>query len=296
MTGLILIDKPENMTSFSACNRVRHLLGVKKAGHTGTLDPMATGVLPVMLSNSTRFISLLPTHDKSYSATARLGVTTDTLDITGKILSEAPVNVTENQLLSAIENFMGDILQTPPMYSAISKDGKRLYDLARQGIEIEREKRHITIKEIKLTSFDNNSFSIDVDCSAGTYIRSLCDDIGNFLGCGATLSSLRRTCANGFSINDCITLEKLEEAAGDNSVKNYIKSVDLCFEQYRQLFVTSAQANRFHNGGSLFLSRLNTNCPVGLYRVYSPDNSFLGIGEVLPESDILSVKRVFVDD
>lgn len=296
MTGLILIDKPENMTSFSACNRVRRLLGVKKAGHTGTLDPMATGVLPVMLSNSTRFISLLPTHDKSYSATARLGVTTDTLDITGKVLSEAPVNVTENQLLSAIENFTGDILQTPPMYSAISKDGKRLYDLARQGIEIEREKRHITIKKIKLTSFDNNSFSIDVDCSAGTYIRSLCDDIGAFLGCGATLSSLRRTCANGFSINDCITLEKLEEAAGDNSVKNYIKSVDLCFEQYRQLFVTSAQANRFHNGGSLFLSRLNTNCPVGLYRVYSPDNSFLGIGEVLPESDILSVKRVFVDD
>ena len=154
MTGIICLDKPCDMTSFMAVKRASRILGVKKAGHTGTLDPMATGVLVIMLGHCTRFIELLPEHRKSYTARVKLGLTTDTLDITGEVLSENEVDVTLPQLLSAAENYNGDILQTPPMYSALKKDGERLYDLARKGIEIEREQRQITIEKLEIYDFD----------------------------------------------------------------------------------------------------------------------------------------------
>ncbi|MBR5544219.1 MAG: tRNA pseudouridine(55) synthase TruB, partial [Clostridia bacterium] len=159
MTGIICLDKPRDMTSFMAVKRASRIIGVKKAGHTGTLDPMATGVLVIMLGHATRFIELLPEHKKSYTARVKLGITTDTLDITGTILSENEVNVTLDQLLSASENFKGEILQTPPMYSALKKDGERLYDLARKGIEIEREQRKITIEKLEIYDFDGTEFS-----------------------------------------------------------------------------------------------------------------------------------------
>lgn len=296
MTGIILIDKPQNMTSFSAANRVRRILGVKKAGHTGTLDPMATGVLPIALSNSTRFIELLPVHDKEYLASARLGITTDTLDITGAVLSKSPVSVTSEQLYSAVKKFTGDIMQTPPMYSAIKKDGRRLYDLARQGVEVEREARRVTIHNLDIISFENNEFTFTVSCSAGTYVRSLCDDIGKILGCGAVMTSLRRTSANGFSVSECITLSELENAVGNNETKKHVKPIDSCFSCYEKITVTEPQAARFHNGGSLLLERLKKQYAAGLYRVYSPKNEFLGLGEVRNGEDSLFVRRVFVDD
>ncbi len=294
MTGIILLDKPNNMTSFSAVNRVRRLLSVKKAGHTGTLDPMATGVLPIALSSCTRFIDFLPVHDKAYVAEARLGVTTDTLDSTGTVLSENEVSVTQEAFEKVIKNYIGTIKQIPPMYSAISKDGKRLYELARQGIEIEREAREINIYSLSLTFFENDRFGISVECSAGTYIRSLIDDIGRELGCGAVMTALRRTAANGFSIENCVTLEELEKAVSENRQNEYITPVEKCFDIYPDITVTEGQAKRFSNGGELSRDRLRENPTDGIYRVYSPEGFFLGLGEIETECEYLKVKRVFV--
>lgn len=296
MTGIICLDKPRDMTSFMAVKRASRILGVKKAGHTGTLDPMATGVLVIMLGHSTRFIELLPEHKKSYTARVKLGITTDTLDITGTVLSESEVNVTEEQLLSASENFKGEILQTPPMYSALKKDGERLYDLARKGIEIEREQRKITIEKLEIYDFDGVEFSMDVTCSAGTYIRSLCDDIGATLGCGAVMTELRRTSANGFSIENAVTLEELEQLVSENKTDTVITSVETALISYPEIIVTVPQANRFHNGGALDYARLHGDYPIGIYRVYSPERKLLGLGEIKEDKSDLNVRRVLIDE
>ena len=296
MTGIICLDKPCNMTSFMAVKRASRILGVKKAGHTGTLDPMATGVLVIMLGHCTRFIELLPEHKKGYTARVKLGLTTDTLDITGEVLSESPVNVTLEQLLSVSEKFKGDILQIPPMFSALKKDGERLYDLARKGIEIEREQRPVTIEKLEIYDFDGTEFSMDVTCSAGTYIRSLCDDIGKELGCGAVMTQLRRTEANGFSIENAVTLEELERLVSEKKADTVITSVEKALMSYPEITVTRPQANRFHNGGALGYERLHGNFPVGIYRVYSPERKLLGLGEIETEKGDLNVRRVLVEE
>ena len=296
MTGIICLDKPCEMTSFMAVKRASRILGVKKAGHTGTLDPMATGVLVVMLGHCTRFIELLPEHRKSYTARVKLGLTTDTLDITGEVLSQSPVNVSLSQLLSVAEKFKGDILQTPPMYSALKKDGERLYDLARKGIEVEREQRQITIHKLEIYDFQGTEFSMDVTCSAGTYIRSLCDDIGRELGCGAVMTELRRTEANGFSIANAVTLEELEKLVSENKADEVITTVETALISYPEIKVSKPQANRFRNGGELGYERLHGDFPIGIYRVYSPDNEFLGLGEILTEKGDLTVRRVLVKE
>ena len=296
MTGIICLDKPCDMTSFMAVKRASRILGVKKAGHTGTLDPMATGVLVIMLGHCTRFIELLPEHRKGYTAKVKLGLTTDTLDITGEVLTENPVNITEEQLLSVAESFKGEISQVPPMYSAIKKDGERLYDLARKGIEIERESRKITIEKLEIYDFDGVEFSMDVTCSAGTYIRSLCDDIGKALGCGAVMTALRRTEANGFSIENAVTLENLEKLVSENKTDEVITSVEKALMSYPEIVVTNPQANRFHNGGELGYDRLRGDYPIGIYRVYSPERKLLGLGEILTEKGDLTVRRVLIDD
>lgn len=296
MTGIICLDKPKNMTSFMAVKRASRLLGIKKAGHTGTLDPMATGVLVIMLSHSTRFIELLPEHKKSYTARVRLGITTDTLDITGTVLSEKTVSVTLEQLLKAAQNYKGEVLQTPPMYSALKKDGERLYDLARKGIEIEREQRKITIEKLEIYDFDGLEFSMAVTCSAGTYIRSLCDDIGKDLGCGAVMTELRRTEANGFSIDSAVTLEELEALVNEGKAQEVITSVEKALMSYPEITVTSPQANRFHNGGALAYERLHKNLTIGIYRVYSPEKKLLGLGEILTEKGDLNVRRVLIKE
>ena len=296
MTGIICLDKPRDMTSFMAVKKASRLLGVKKAGHTGTLDPMATGVLVIMLGHSTRFIELLPEHKKSYTARVKLGITTDTLDITGTVLSESPVNVTKEQLLSVAEDFKGEILQTPPMYSALKKDGERLYDLARKGIEIEREQRKIAIEKLEIYDFNGIEFSMDVTCTAGTYIRSLCDDIGAKLGCGAVMTELRRTSANGFSIEKSVTLEELEKLVSESRTDEVVTSVETALISYPEITVTNPQANRFHNGGALDYARLHGDYPVGIYRVYSPERKLLGLGEIKEEKSDLSVRRVLIDE
>lgn len=293
MTGVICLDKPEGISSFFAVKKVGRLLDTKKAGHTGTLDPMATGVLVIMLGSCTRFIDFLPESEKSYTARVMLGKNTDTLDVTGDILEEKDVNVTEDELKKTAEKFLGDILQVPPMYSALRKDGVRLYDLARQGVEVEREPRKVQIKELKIYDFDGSSFSMDVTCSAGTYIRSLAFDIGESLGTGACLTSLRRTAANGFSIDKSLTLEEIEKHLENEDIEKYILPIENALKSYEAVTVSEAQGKRFRNGGELDLNRIHKDFCNSLYRIFAPDGSFLGLGEADTENNSLKPKRVF---
>lgn len=296
MTGIILLDKPKGITSFLAVAKVRRIVSEKKAGHTGTLDPMATGVLPIMLGGATRFCELLPSHDKAYRARFVLGLKTDTLDITGKVLESCGVTSGAEDVRRALEGFVGEIEQIPPMYSAIMKDGVRLYELARKGIEIEREKRRVTVYSAQLADYDEKKaeYEIDVRCSAGTYIRSIVSDIGEALGCGAVLTELRRTQANGFGIEQCVSLDELERIVSQGDIGSVIIPVEKALEGYPGVKVTAAQANRFQNGGELDLSRLTITETVGFYNVFSPEGSFIGLGEISDGSECLTVKRVYV--
>ena len=295
MTGIILLDKPKGITSFGAVARVRRICGEKKCGHTGTLDPMATGVLTVMLGGATRFCELLPSHDKAYVAAFRLGTVTDTLDITGKVLETREVNVTAEQVREKIKDFVGDISQLPPMYSAVSVNGQRLYDLARQGIEVERKAREVTVFSIDILSENEQTgeYEIAVECSSGTYIRTLIADLGEALGCGAVLTELRRTKANGFEISQAVTLERLEEKIKSGKLEEVLIPVDEALEEYPVITVSEAQAKRFRNGGELDLQRLRCPKMLGVYRIYDPEGKFIGLGEI-GTGDSLTIKRVFV--
>lgn len=293
MTGFIILDKPAGITSFIAAKIVRRVTSEKKTGHTGTLDPMATGVLPIAVGNATRFIDFLPSHDKGYKATFKLGQTTDTLDITGNITSSCDKIPEEAEVIKAIDCFRGEIEQLPPMYSAIQIDGKRLYDLARQGIEVEREKRTVTIYKLDFVSHKDDEYTIDVRCSKGTYIRSLIDDIGKVLGCGAVMTSLRRTESNGFSQEFAHTEDVLKNA---ENISDFLIPVDKVLEAYPAIKVSDAQAKRFKNGGELDILRLHIKLHESLYRVYANDGSFLGLGEYKNNDTALRVKRVYVND
>ncbi len=296
MTGLIILDKPKDMTSFGAVARVRRICSEKKCGHTGTLDPMATGVMTVMLGGATRFCELLPSHDKAYIASFRLGVRTDTLDITGTVLETKSVEATTEQVREALKDFEGDISQLPPMYSAVSVNGQRLYDLARKGIEVERKSRDVTVFSIELLSAneENAEYSIAVECSSGTYIRTLIDDLGMKLGCGAVMTDLRRTKANGFSLENAVTVEELARLAESGELEKALIPVEKALESYPLVQVTEAQAKRFSNGGELFLQRLKCPKMLGFYRVCDPEGNFIGLGEI-DGSEFLKVKRVFVN-
>ena len=279
MNGFVVLDKPEGVTSFQAIAPLRRLFGERRVGHTGTLDPMATGVLPVALGKASRFIDYLPDTGKAYEARFRCVVVTDTLDITGTVIKETKADVTERDVLALLPRFRGTILQTPPMYSALSVGGQRLYELARKGVEIERDAREITIDSLELTGVYEGEFAIAVSCSKGTYIRSLIADMGEALGCGAVMTALRRTRSNGFAIEEALTPEQIE-ARGRAAVL----PLDHPFARYAALTVTEAQANRFRNGGALFTERLKGTPQAGTYRVYAPDGLFLGLGKIGPEN------------
>ncbi len=289
MQGFLLIDKPEGMTSFSAVSRIKRLAGEKRVGHTGTLDPMATGVLPIFLGRATALSSILLEAEKQYTATVKLGITTDTCDITGTIQSEKPVSGTEEELLSAVESLKGEMDQVPSMYSALKKDGVRLYELARRGEEVEVEPRRITINKLILKSFDKDTFEIYVSCSKGTYIRSLCRDIGEKLGCGATMTALRRNSTCGFSEEDCVKLDDLT----DENITEYLKSEEYAVRHLREVFVSEKQAVRFSNGGQLSYERLkNTDFEDGeLLRIKFQDK-FLGIGFAENDKQQIAIKCI----
>lgn len=297
MTGIICINKDEGITSFGTVARVRGITRERKAGHTGTLDPMATGVLPIMLGGATRFLDYLPDSDKGYRAEFLLGRTTDTLDITGRVMSENAVSCGICDVERALDDFRGKIMQTPPMYSAVSVGGKRLYDLARQGVEVEREEREVEIKSLSLCkdlcNEEKNEYTIDVLCTKGTYIRTLIDDIGKRLGCGAVMTRLVRTRAMGFTLADCVTLAELQNIKdGGGSFDSVLTSVEALFGGLGSVTVSAAQAKRFANGGELDLNRIKKRLEKGDYRVYSQDKEFLGLGYCDAENGQLAVKRL----
>lgn len=295
MTGIICINKPKDITSFGVVSKVRGITREKKAGHTGTLDPMATGVLPVLLGGATRFLNYLPESDKGYRASFILGKTTDTLDITGTVTGEYQVSASRKDVEKALDDFRGEIEQLPPMYSAVSVDGKRLYQLARQGIEVERQPRKVEIKRLNLLSSNDNGYIIDVVCSKGTYIRSLIDDIGRKLGCGAVMTSLVRTMAMGFTLDDCVSLEELQELKNSGEgFSSVLINIEKMFSTLESVTVSLPQAKRFSNGGGLSADRIRKKLTEKTYRVYSPDKEFLGLGEYIENRGELAVKRLLV--
>ena len=293
MDGILCLDKPQEMTSFSCCAAFRRLLNIKKIGHAGTLDPMATGVLPLLVGKATRALELLPDHSKRYTATLRFGYVSDTQDIWGTVTPTGGAIPSRRAVEEALPAFRGAIRQVPPMMSALKKDGVRLYDLARQGIEVEREARPVTIQTLELLDYDETAgeLTLDCACSKGTYIRTLCTDLGERLGCGAVMTALRRTKAAGYSLDRCVTMGEARRLAGEGTLPSRLMPVDSAFAAYEEIAVTAPQAVRFSNGGALALDRLPR--PVGgLVRVYAPEGVFLGLGR--PADGALKIVRLFV--
>ena len=300
MNGVIVIDKPADFTSFDVIAVVRRLTGQRKTGHTGTLDPNATGVLPVLLGAATKAQDRIPNHDKSYLAQFRLGLTTDTLDIWGEIKTKTLSYVTEDEIRALLPRFSGEIMQVPPMYSALKKDGQRLYDLARKGVEVEREARPVTVYRLELVSFDSETQTgeLAVSCSKGTYVRTLIDDIGQALGVGAVMTALRRTEACGFSLSDCVTLDRLRQLCEEGVADSVLLPTDSLFAVYPKLTVSDAQATRFSNGGALDLSRTalkNTADDGAICRVYAKSSRFLGLGRVCTDENLLKIEKLFIE-
>ena len=279
--GIISIDKPRGWTSQDVTARLRRVFNTRRIGHGGTLDPMATGVLPVFVGRATRGVEFFEHAVKTYEAVLRFGLTTDTEDITGKVLTRQEVDLTQEQLEAVLPKFRGDILQVPPMYSALKVNGQKLYDLARKGREVERQPRPITIHRLELVEFTGSEARITVECSKGTYIRTLCKDIGEALGCGACMAALRRVQAGEYTIADSVPLEKLlEESDNGLPVEHYLKAVDSMFRSYPAAELNEFQERRCRNGNDF-----PCKMPEGKYRVYGKDGAFLALcncdGEVM---------------
>ena len=278
MDGVIVINKPLGKTSHDMVYFVRRLCGIKKVGHTGTLDPDATGVLPVCVGKATKAADMLTMSDKAYRAQLVFGMTTDTLDASGEILSEQPVQASRADIENAIKSFIGEIEQIPPMFSAIKKDGKKLYDLARSGITVEREKRKVTVYDIKIIDIDTENYTavIDVNCSKGTYIRTLCDDIGMKLGCGAYMNTLVRTKSGMFDISESFTEEQLLNMRENGTLKSAFIPVDALFSGYDRVELDAFLAQKAKNGVRIRKKGLSEGT---FYRVYEENGTFICISQ-----------------
>ncbi len=282
MNGIIVVDKPEGMTSHDVVSRMRRILGTRRIGHSGTLDPLATGVLPVFVGRATRACEFALCDEKAYTARFRLGMVTDTQDITGEVLMERPVTVTPSEVVSAAQSFIGDILQTPPMYSAIKVDGTPLYKLAREGKTVERKAREIRIESIAVRHIGENEYEMDVSCSKGTYIRTLIYDIGEKLSCGAVMTALRRTKSGVFEIEMAKTLEEIEKEAE-------FLPVDFMFREYESVTISAAGEKKCRNGAVVPFG----GEPGKTYRVYSETGEFLMLAVGDENGNLSTVKSFF---
>jgi len=270
--GVLLIDKPQGWTSMDVCAKLRGILHEKRVGHGGTLDPMATGLLPVFVGRATRAVQFATDGEKEYEAVLRLGTVTDTQDVTGQVLSEQPVSVDRAALEAVLPRFRGETMQTPPMYSAIKIDGKKLYELARKGREVERPARPVTIYELEAGErLGERDFALRVLCSKGTYVRTLCHDIGQALGCGGCMAALRRTRVAGFTLEKAVTLE---QAAAHPDPAALLSPVDGCFANLPAVTLTPAQEKRVRSGAAFSFPRRLGRC-----RAYGPGGEFLALAE-----------------
>lgn len=290
MDGVIVVNKPLGKTSHDIVGIIRRLSGIRRVGHTGTLDPMATGVLPVCIGKATKAADMLTFSDKTYRAQMILGMMTDTQDAEGQVLTECPVTCTQEQIQQAVKQFIGQIEQIPPMYSAIKQNGKKLYELARAGIEVERKKRRVTICRIDIVQIDmqQGSVTIDVECSKGTYIRALCEDIGMALGCGAYMNRLQRLKSAGFSIEESHTVEELYRRAEEGTLSEILVPTDQLFERYPKLTVDRRQEKQIKNGVQI---RFRGLIEEQNYRIYNEGGEFLAIAA--PYDERLKLIKTF---
>lgn len=295
--GILCVDKPGGFTSFDVIAKLRGITRTKKIGHAGTLDPMATGVLPVFFGRSAKAIDLLPNHDKAYEAELKLGITTDTQDVTGKILSQTPRNVAVDEVENALKAFCGEISQLPPMYSAIKVNGRRLYDIARSGGTADISPRKVTIYSLELTSADESAgvFGIKVSCSRGTYIRTICHDLGQALGCGAVMTVLRRTSACGFTAADCLTFDEIQRLANENILAEKLLPVSAAFSEFESFILDEIQAKRFCCGLELGLNQFGHVPEHGTrLRVLDGAGRFLGLAEIDADDSKLRIIKLFI--
>ena len=285
MNGIVIVDKPQGWTSQDVTARLRRVFNTRRIGHGGTLDPMATGVLPVFVGRATRGVEFFEHAEKTYETVLRLGITTDTEDISGTVLTEQDAFVTGEQLEEVLANFRGEILQVPPMYSALKVGGQKLVDLARKGKEVERQPRPITIHELRLLGMDADGIHLRVRCSKGTYIRTLCKDIGEALGCGGCMAALRRVQAGEYTIDEAVPLQTLLET---EDPEPYLRPVDTMFRQYDAITLTEKQELRCRNGNSFSISLAN-----GTYRAYGKNGEFLALSKV--DGGIMSTIKSFFE-
>ena len=283
MDGIVIVDKPRDWTSQDVTARLRRVFGTRRIGHGGTLDPMATGVLPVFVGRATRGVEFFEHAEKAYETVLRLGLTTDTEDITGTVLTEVPMSVTDEQIEGALDAFRGEIMQVPPMYSALKVNGQKLCDLARKGKTVERQPRPITIYELTLLDRGENTLCLRVRCSKGTYIRTLCKDIGEALGCGGCMESLRRVSAGEYTIAEAVPLQELLDTV---EPETYLRGVDTMFRNYPAVTLTANQEKRCRNGNTF-----SVKLPEGTYRAYSQSGEFLMLAKV--EAGVMVTMKSF---
>ena len=285
MNGIVIIDKPQGWTSQDVTARLRRVFNTRRIGHGGTLDPMATGVLPVFVGRATRGVEFFEHAEKTYEATLRLGLTTDTEDTSGTVLEQREVAVSEEMFLAVLPQFRGEILQVPPMYSALKINGQKLVDLARRGKEVERKPRPITIHELECLEFTGETARLRVRCSKGTYIRTLCKDIGQALGCGGCMAALRRVSAGSYTIDEAVPLQILLET---EEPEKYLRPVDSMFTAHEAVTLSPKQTLRCRNGNSF-----SVKLPEGTYRAYSPEGAFLMLAKV--EDGVMSTIKSFFE-
>ena len=285
MNGIVIVDKPQEWTSQDVTARLRRVFNTRRIGHGGTLDPMATGVLPVFVGRGTRGVEFFEHAEKTYETVLRLGLTTDTEDVWGETLEEHPVAFTAEKLEQVLKSFRGEIFQIPPMYSALKVNGQKLCDLARKGKEVERKPRPITIHELTLLETTENTLRLRVRCSKGTYIRTLCKDIGEALGCGGCMAELRRVTAGEYTIEEAVPLQTLLDT---QEPEKYLRTVDTMFRNYPEVKLTANQEKRCRNGNSF-----TVNLAEGTYRAYSQSGEFLMLAKV--EDSVMSTIKSFFE-
>ena len=291
-SGVICVNKPQDFTSFDVVAKLRGILRMKRLGHGGTLDPMATGVLPVFVGTATKACDIMPDTTKSYRAAFRLGMTTDTQDITGEVRTVSDKPVSREDILARLPEFTGSIMQLPPMYSAVQVNGQRLYDLARKGIEVEREAREIEVFSLTLTEYDEEKREgvLEIACGKGTYIRTIINDLGEALGCGGIMTSLVRTSSGGFTLDDCFTFEEIQQARDEDRLEELILPISRVFEKMPAIRLGEAQTRMYRNGVKLDTGRVRgIRDGVTEYAVYGSDGGFIGIAKADFETGELRV-------
>ena len=285
MNGIVIVDKPQGWTSQDVTARLRRVFNTRRIGHGGTLDPMATGVLPVFVGRGTRGVEFFEHAEKTYETVLRPGITTDTEDITGTVLTQVEAHITAEMVEAVLPQFRGDILQVPPMYSALKVNGQKLYDLARTGQEVERQPRPITIHELTLLGVQEDGIHLRVRCSKGTYIRTLCKDLGEALGCGGCMAALRRVQAGEYTISESVPLQQLLET---DDPQQYLRPVDSMFRNYPAVTLSPKQELRCRNGNSF-----SVTMEPGTYRAYGQNGEFLMLAKV--EDGVMSTVKSFFE-